>query len=48
MMTREGLTNIVNFMTFRVGVALGCGQIDDIVKMLNFFKIFSTPGHKAY
>ena len=39
MMTREGFTNIVNFMTPRAGVfVLGCGQISHIVKMHYFFK----------
>ena len=34
MMTKEGLTKIVNFMTLRAGVlVLGCGHISHVVKM---------------
>ena len=34
MMTKEGSTQIVNFMTPRAGVlVLGCGHISHIVKM---------------
>ena len=51
MMTKEGSTKSVNFMTPRIGcIVLECGHIGDtcIVKMLNFFKFFySLPGHKA-
>ena len=37
---------IVDFMTLSVGiVVLGCSQVGDTVKMLNFIKIlYSTPG----
>ena len=39
MMTKEGSTKIVNFMTPRAGVLmLGCGHISHIVKMHYFFK----------
>ena len=39
MMTKEGSTKIVNFMTPAAGVhVLGHGQICHIVKMLSFFK----------
>ena len=39
MMTKEGSTKIVNFMTHRVGVLmLGRGHISHIVKMHYFFK----------
>ena len=39
MMTKEGFTKIVSFMTPRIGVlALGCGSMSDIVKLHNFFK----------
>ena len=46
MMTKEGSTKIVNFMTHGAGVlVLGCGHI---VKMHYFFKIFfSTPRHRS-
>ena len=38
MMTKEGSTKIVNFMTPRAGVlVLGRGHISHIVKMHNFF-----------
>ena len=34
MMTKEGSTNLLNFMTFGAGVlALGCGHLSHIVKM---------------
>ena len=45
MMTKEGSTKIVNFMTPGVGVlVLGCGHISHIVKMHYFFKnlLFSS------
>ena len=52
MMTKEGYANIVNFMTFRIGVVvLGCDHIGididiDIVKMLNLTKIlYFNPRH---
>ena len=47
MMTKEGSTKIVNFMTPGAGVlVLGRGHIIHIVKMHNFFKIFfSAMGH---
>lgn len=39
-MTKEGFTNILNFMTLRVGVAvLGCGHIRDI-------HVVKIPNHK--
>ena len=39
MMTKEGSTKIVNFMTHRAGVlVLGRGHISNIVKMHYFFK----------
>ena len=39
MMTKEGSTKIINFMTPGAGVlALGCGHISHIVKMHYFFK----------
>ena len=39
MMTKEGYTKLGNFITPRVGVvALGCGHIGYIVKMLNFIR----------
>ena len=49
MMTKESYTQTVNCMTLMEGVVvIGCGHIGDIVKMLNFIKIFySTPGHRA-
>ena len=37
-LTKEGSTKIVNFMTPRAGVlVLGCGHISHIVKMHYFF-----------
>ena len=49
MMTKEGSTKIVNFMTLGVGVlVLGRGHISHRVKMHYFFKIFfSTPRHRS-
>ena len=39
MMTKEGSTKIVNFMTPGAGVlVLGCGHISHIVKMHYFFE----------
>ena len=39
MMTKEGSTKIINFMTPGAGVlVLGCGHISHIVKMHYFFK----------
>ena len=39
MMTKEGSTKIVTFMTPRAGVlVLGCGHISYIVKMHYYFK----------
>ena len=39
MMTKEGYTKLGNFITPRVEVvALGCGHIGYIVKMLNFIR----------
>ena len=48
MMTKEGSTKIVNFMTPGAGVpVLGRGHISNVVKMHYFFKIFfSTPRHR--
>ena len=48
MMTKESYTKIVNCMTPMAGVVvIGCGHKGDMVKMLNFIKIFSsTPGHR--
>ena len=38
-MTKEGCTNIVNFMSPGAGVSvLGCGHLSHIVKMHYFFK----------
>ena len=47
MLTEEGSTNIVNFMTPGAGfLLLGCGHISHIVKMHYPFKIpFSAPRH---
>ena len=43
MMTKEGSTKIVNFMTPGAGVlVLGCGHISHIVKMHYFFKNLSS------
>ena len=49
MMTKEGYTKIVNFMTPGAGVlVLGRGHMSHIVKMHYFFKIFfSTPRHRS-
>ena len=49
MMTKEGSTKIVNYMTPWAGIlALGCGHIDHIVKVHYSFKIFFfTPSHKS-
>ena len=49
MMTKEEFTKIVNFITpWAEIVYLGCGHIDDIVKMLNFIRIvYYTHGHRA-
>ena len=39
MMTKEGYTKIVNFMTPAAGVlALGCGHVNQIVKIHYFIK----------
>ena len=39
MMTKEGSTQIINFMTPRAGVlAIGCGHFSHIVKIHYFFK----------
>ena len=47
MMTKEGSTKIVTFMTPRAGVfVLGCGHISHIVKIHYFFKnhlLYSGP-----
>ena len=50
MMTKEGSTKIVNFMTPWTGVlVLGRGHISHTVKLYYFVKIFfSTPaGHRT-
>ena len=49
MMTKEGSTKIVNFMTPRAGVlVLGRGHISHIVKYIISLKIFfSIPRHMA-
>ena len=49
-MTKEGSTKIVNFLTSRAGVlVLGFGRINHVVKMHYIFKnlllFFSTPMH---
>ena len=48
-MTKEGSTKIVNFMTPGTGVlVLGRGHIGHIVKMYYFSKIFFfTPRHRS-
>ena len=50
MMTKEGSTKIVTFMTPGAGVlVLGHGHISHIMKMYMYciFKIFSTPRHRS-
>ena len=49
MMTKEGSTKIVNFMTPGAGVlVLGRGLISHIVKMHYFFKnLLLTPRHRS-
>ena len=48
MMTKEGSTKIVNFMTPGAGVlVLGRGHISHIVKIILFKIFFSTPRHKS-
>ena len=49
MMTKEGSTKIVNFMTPGSGVLmLGCGHISHIVKCIISLKIFFfTPRHRS-
>ena len=45
-MTKEGSTKIVNFMTPRAGVlVLGCGHISHIVKMHYFLKNLHLNSH---
>ena len=42
-MTKEGytFTKVIEFITLWAGVVkLGCGHIGDIVKMVNFIRIF--------
>ena len=49
MMTKDGSTKIVNFMTQRAGVlVLGRGHKSHIAKVHYFFKIFfSTPRDRS-
>ena len=48
MMTEEGSTKVISFMTPGAGVLLECSHTSHILEMLNFFKIlFSSVEHRS-